>query len=70
MPTTAKQVQAYLGFVNYLREYVPCYAELSAPLEAVRNARNVPAAWGPAQQRAFDAFLRVLSCAPTLEFKR
>jgi hypothetical protein len=40
-PTTGKQVMAYLGFVNYLREYVPLYSEVAAPLECLRKLKKI-----------------------------
>ena len=38
-PKTRQEVQRFLGFVNYLRKYIPNYAQLAAPLEKLRNAK-------------------------------
>lgn len=35
-PQTGNDVEIFLGFTNYLREFVPCYAEVAAPLEKLR----------------------------------
>ena len=69
-PTSRKQVQAFLGFVNYLRDYIPLYSTLAAPLEALRHSKNVVADWlaDPRCQASFDAFLEVLQEAPVLNF--
>jgi hypothetical protein len=69
-PTSHKQVQAFLGFVNYLRDYIPLYSTLAAPLEALRNNKNVADAWraDPRCQASFEAFLKVLQKAPILNF--
>jgi hypothetical protein len=36
-PTSGKQIQQFLGLVNYFRLYIPYFAELTAPLDALRN---------------------------------
>jgi hypothetical protein len=37
-PSTNKDVQRFLGFTNYFRDYIPSYAQLSAPLEPLRHS--------------------------------
>ena len=70
-PTTGKQIMAFLGFVNYLRDYVPLYSSIAAPLEKLRYAKkNVPALWDDACTTAFRLFRDVLSRPPVLEFPR
>lgn len=69
VPTSGKQVQAFLGFTNYLREYVPLYARLAAPLDKLRQMKRIPpTAWTDECQAAFDGLRTILSQAPVLEF--
>ncbi|SAL97127.1 hypothetical protein, partial, partial [Absidia glauca] len=36
-PVTGKQIQQFLGLVNYFRLYIPYFADLTAPLDALRS---------------------------------
>lgn len=69
-PTTGKQMMSFLGFVNYMRDYIPLYSALAAPLEALRNLKNIEEAWSkdPRCEQSFRAFLNVLQKAPALHF--
>ena len=65
IPTTGKQVAAILGFLNYLREYIPCYSRIAAPLEAVRKCKKIRPT--PEVVGAIRAFQHLLVSAPLLE---
>ena len=36
-PTTSKQFQSFLGFVNYFRQHIPNAAMLMAPIDFLRS---------------------------------
>jgi hypothetical protein len=59
----------FLGFCNYLRDYVPRYASLTAPLERLKGMKDVVGAWAkdPVYQQAFDAVRLALKHAVVLE---
>ena len=40
-PTTGKQVQAFLGFVNYFREHLPMASKLTASMDNLRNLKQI-----------------------------
>ena len=42
-PETGKQMQSFLGIVGYCREPVRMFADLTAPLEAVKNDKMIVA---------------------------
>ena len=65
-PQTGNDVEIFLGFTNYLREFVPCYAEIAAPLEKLRKQKALGALWTEHCQRSFEMFKSTLSSAPTL----
>ena len=67
-PTTGKQIMAYLGFVNYLRDYIPLYASIAAPLERLRHLTDIRNAWTQDCDASFAAFRSILSEAPVLHF--
>jgi hypothetical protein len=72
VPDSPKQLSAFLGFVNYLRDYVPHYASIAAPLEALRNAppREFNRLWlaSPACLESFETFKTVLASSVVLAF--
>ena len=65
-PKTGKDIESFLGFTNYLREYVPCYAKIAYPLEKLRKVKILGQLWTDDCQTSFDTFCEVLSKAPIL----
>ena len=68
-PITQKQVQSFLGFVNYFRIHTPNAALLMAPLDALRchdEKGNGPFEWTKTHQMHFDSIKHILSSDLTL----
>ena len=53
-PRSREELQSFLGFANYYREFIPFYAELAAPLNALLKKNFF--VW---PESASDAFERV-----------
>jgi len=69
LPTTGKQIEKYLGLVNYFRDFIPNYSTVAAPLECLRKQVTLPqAAWTKEQTQSFNALKQILSRAPFLTF--
>lgn len=66
-PTTAKQIQSYLGTFNFFREYIPIFSTVTAPLDALRN-RSEPFVLNHEQMHAFNTLKELLTHAPILSF--
>ena len=64
-PTSVKQVRSFLGLCNYVRKYIPSYAELSEPLQQLIR-KNQKFRWNEEQEVAFEKLKRVLMEAPVL----
>ena len=41
-PTTLKGLQGWLGAANFLRKYIPDYAQITQPLYNLVDQKNVP----------------------------
>jgi len=67
-PTTGKQMQSFLGFIQFLRGHVRHFAELTAPLEAVKNQDTIDYASSPSLVEAFQLTKAALMKAPFLQF--
>jgi hypothetical protein len=67
-PCSGKEIQRFLGFVNYFRRYVPLMAKLAAPLDRLRHERNLTGKWGTEEQKSFDQLRAAIYNAPMLCF--
>ena len=65
-PRTGKQLESFLGFTNYLRSFVPLYAQIAAPLEKHRKVKELGPVWSVECDISFNKLKEVLSCAPVL----
>ena len=67
-PATGKQMQQFLGFVQFLRSHVRHFAELTAPLEAVKNHDTIDYTKNSALINAFNLTRQALWRAPFLQY--
>ena len=67
-PKTGKEVSSVLGFVNFLRSYIPLYACIFGPLESLRKMRKISEElWISSGARiAFEKAKEILSSTPVL----
>ncbi|GJP62218.1 hypothetical protein CLOP_g19306 [Closterium sp. NIES-67] len=64
-PSNIKELQSFLGFVNYVRRFIPNMAGLSAPLTDLLKDHDY-FCWGEKQQAAFDQLKMALTSPPVL----
>jgi hypothetical protein len=67
VPTNVKELQSFLGIVNYLHKFIPNVAELSKPLRELLK-KEVVFRWDFDQQKAFEQLKYILTAAPVLRF--
>src|SRR5260370_10747991 len=66
-PTKVKDVQSFIGFVNFYRRFIRNFSEIAHPLHVLtRKSKNW--SWGTAEQQAFDALKNAVTSAPMLAF--
>jgi hypothetical protein len=66
-PKTGTQVESLLGFANYLRDYIPLFSNITAPLDKLRKTKTITdEIWTEEQQSAFETLKAALSNAPVL----
>jgi hypothetical protein len=63
-PTTKRELQAFLGFVNFYRHFIRGYGDLAKPLTSLTG--NVDWSWEGLQQDAFEVIKQRISSAPVL----
>lgn len=66
-PECVKDIERFLGMVNYLARFVPNMSSRAAPLNQLRN-KKVEWMWTPAQEKAWNDLKEVVSSAPVLQF--
>lgn len=65
-PTKVKELQIFLGMVNYLRRFVPKLAEIAAPLQMLLK-KNVTWIWTDVHENTFNKLKEIISQAPVLQ---
>jgi hypothetical protein len=68
-PTTVKELQGFLGVINFYRRFIPAAAHILKPLTDQLKGRPKPAAsipWTEAMQAAFAAAKAALASVPRL----
>ena len=66
-PSDVKDLQTFLGMVNYLSRFTPKLAALTSPLRDLCKA-DVEFQWESQQRKAFDAIKDEIAAASTLQF--
>ncbi|QRW23207.1 Retrotransposable element Tf2 protein [Rhizoctonia solani] len=64
-PRTVKQVQAFLGFVNYLRRFIPNFSSVARPLHNLTR-KETPWSWGDLEEAAFQELKVLVTKSPVL----
>ena len=66
-PTCKKQVQSFIGMVNYFSKFSARLSELVEPIRKLSKDK-VPFNWGPEHQEAFKQMKREIVRAPILAY--
>ncbi|CCO37816.1 Retrotransposable element Tf2 155 kDa protein type 1 [Rhizoctonia solani AG-1 IB] len=64
-PTTVKQVQSFLGFANFLRQFVANFSHMARPLHNLIK-KETPWKWTEKEQTAFEGLKQAITEAPVL----
>ncbi|KAF8754692.1 hypothetical protein RHS01_06132 [Rhizoctonia solani] len=64
-PKTVKQVQAFLGFVNYLCRFIPNFSSVARPLHNLTK-KETPWSWGTQEEEAFQELKSLVTRSPVL----
>jgi hypothetical protein len=64
-PTDVRGIARFVGMVNFYQKFIPNFARIAAPLNALRK-KGAVFSWGPEQQKAFAELKRAISQPPVL----
>ena len=66
-PTFKKEVQSFIGMVNYLSKFSAHLSELAEPIRQL-SREKFPFNWGPEHQEAFKLMKKEIAAAPILVY--
>ncbi|XP_044756800.1 uncharacterized protein K02A2.6-like [Coccinella septempunctata] len=66
-PTNIKELQCFLGIINYLHKFIPNVSELTAPLRELLK-KDILFRWGFEQKNAFNQLKKIIIKEPVLSF--
>src|SRR6266478_3978873 len=66
-PMKVKEVQSFLGFVNFYRKFIRDFSDVACPLYALTH-KTQWWVWGSPEQEVFDALKKAVTSAPILTF--
>ena len=75
-PSSAKELQSFLGLAGFYRKYVQDFARIAKPLHALTGTvkdksgrrKSVPWCWSEEHQQAFDRLIGALTSPPLLAY--
>src|SRR5258708_23243362 len=65
--TKVKDVQSFIGFMNFYQRFISNFSEIACPLHALTQ-KSKDWSWGAAKQQAFDVLKSTVTSAPMLTF--
>src|SRR5260221_3360003 len=66
-PMKVKEVQSFLGFVNFYRKFICDFSNIAHPLYAL-TCKTQWWVWGSPEQKAFNALKKAVTSTPVLTF--
>lgn len=70
IPKSAEQVRKIMGVVSYLRNYVPKISDIAAPLDALRNDKDVENKWTQLHTDRLNSIKQILMSKAILHTPR
>ena len=68
-PTSAKELRSFLGLANFYRQFIPSFADISAPLTPL-TSNKVAFVWTQTHQQALATLKHALVSPPILDYSK
>src|SRR5258708_37046814 len=66
-PVKVKDVQSFIGFVNFYQRFIHNFSKIACPLHALTH-KSKDWSWGPAKQQAFNVLKSAVTSPLSLPF--
>lgn len=60
IPKTTKQVRSIMGIISHLRDYCPMLSKVAAPIDSLRNEKDIKKKWTPLHTDRLERIKRIL----------
>jgi len=67
VPTSTKQLKAFLSLAVFYRKFIPRFSPIASPLHKL-TGKNVPYVWGKEQTEATHTLKDISCCEPLLQY--
>ncbi|KAG1450460.1 hypothetical protein G6F55_009674 [Rhizopus delemar] len=68
IPKTCKDIQRFMGLINYFRDFIPMISEVAAPIDSLRNDPHVDKNWTSLHTERFKALKSILQSKHILHY--
>ncbi|KAG1391545.1 hypothetical protein G6F60_012514 [Rhizopus arrhizus] len=68
IPKTCKDIQRFMGLINYFRDFIPMISEVAAPIDSLRNDPHVDKNWTSLHTERFKALKNILQSKHILHY--
>jgi hypothetical protein len=66
-PTTIKDIEKFLGFANFYRQFIKNFSMIAAPLNALKGGKGEKVwKWETEEQKAFESIKEAITTEPVL----
>ena len=65
-PKTGKDIERFLGVVNYFRNFIPAASHLTKCMDKLRKAPSLQGLWTAQHKQAFETLKKILLVHPVL----
>ena len=67
-PENNKDIQKFMGLINYFREYIPMISKVAAPIDRLRNDPDVKTHWTEEHTKSFESIKKILQSKALLHY--
>ena len=67
IPKTTKDLQSFLGLMNFFRDFIPNFSKISKKFNLIQNSKQIHIQWNHEYQQCFDELKECLFKAPILK---
>ena len=68
IPKSSKDIQRFMGLINYFRDFIPMISKVAAPIDSLRNEPEVDKKWTDLHTERFNTLKEILQSKHILHY--